>query len=824
MAILARHADTLEFPKIRALLRRQTSFSASEALADALAPTTDPEAIEREQDAVAEACRLLEARPGSGIRGAHDIRGHVRHAELAGSLQPWQLLEIAATIASGRAIRNLLLREELRVPTLAEQARRILDLGPIEDAIRIALDDDGAILDTASARLQAIRQQLRTAHERLVRRLNELVASQSVREALQEPVVTMRAGRYVVPVKADFRGRVPGIVHDQSGSGATVFVEPLAVIELANRWREMTLQEQEEIELILRDLSARVGQAAPDLVELVEALALIDLTFAKAKLAEAMDASRPVLRAIPPLSQGEGRGEGWPAGEQQPEDVVFLRRARHPLLAGGVVPIDVRLGRDFDILLISGPNTGGKTVALKTVGLLALMAQAGLQIPADPGSQLAVFSGIYADIGDEQSIEQSLSTFSSHVSHIIEILSVADSGSIALLDEIGAGTDPQEGSALGRALLGFLKERRIYTVATTHSSELKIFASSTPRVQNASVEFDVETLRPTYRLNIGLPGQSNAITIAERLGMPSEVVSAAREALQPLDRRTDELLGEIHQQLAQARAERNQAAHLRRESEQTLDELHARLAAVEEERRTIIDRAQRDAAAMVADLERELDLLRRDARGLADERKRAAELQQRLAAVWDEQRSRQRASAPPPAAGLRVGDVIAVESLGLTGFLRSPIEGSDEVEIEVGNMRVWVPAQDVRPAPAAAARAARRVPPSPEVGWGEGERTGRVVSADQRDQAPSLLPPADAQVDLRGLTGEEARAQLDQYLSDAYMDGLHTVRVVHGKGAGVLREVVRELVSGHPLVRAHQVAAPRDGGEGATIVQLVSRV
>ena len=502
-------------------------------------PSTDLAEIVREQDTVAEARALFESRPGTGVRAAHDVRPHVRHATLAGALQAWQLLEIATTISAGRSIRGLLLREELQVPNLVVQAERIADLSSIEDAIHETVDDEGAILDSASTRLYTIRTQIRLAHERLLRRLNEMTANPNVREALQEVVVTMRSGRYVLPVKADFRGRVPGIVHDQSGSGVTLFIEPLAVVDLANQWRELGLQEQQEIEHILRLLSAQIAKASALLNELVEALATIDLAFARAKLAQEMRATRPAIETIPERSH--------------PREVISLQQARHPLLHGHVVPIDVELGRDFDTLVISGPNTGGKTVALKTIGLLTLMAQAGMQIPAAADSRVSVFNGVYADIGDEQSIEQSLSTFSSHVSRVIEILHAADSGSLVLLDEVGAGTDPQEGSALGRALLAHLAAERVYTVATTHSSELKLFATRRPRVENASVEFDVETLRPTFHLLLGVPGLSNALTIAERLGMPADIIASARDAIEPGDRRADELLGDIHQQLGQAR-------------------------------------------------------------------------------------------------------------------------------------------------------------------------------------------------------------------------------------------------------------------------------
>jgi DNA mismatch repair protein MutS2 len=800
MPISARHAEALEFPKVLALLRRHASFSASASLADALAPSTDYDWIVREQETVAEARRLLEVRPNLVIRGAHDIRQHVHHAALGGALQPWQLLEIASTVAAGRATRNLLLRDELRLPTLAEHAARIVNLDSIEHAIREAIDDEGVILDSASPRLGLLRSQLRTAHERVLRRLNEMMAAPNVREALQEPVVTIRGGRYVLPVKADFRGRVRGIVHDQSGSGATLFIEPLGVVELANHWRELQSQEEEEIEQILRDLSLRIGRAQTPLVDLVEALATIDLAIARAKLAAEMRAERPTMIPVPPR----------PA---PPEAVVDLRQARHPLLHGEVVPIDVQLGRSFDILLISGPNTGGKTVALKTVGLFALMAQAGLQVPANPGSRLGVFSGVFADIGDEQSIEQSLSTFSSHVSRVIEIISAADASSLVLLDEIGAGTDPQEGSALGRSLLAYLARRRVYTVATTHSSELKTFAATTPRVENASVQFDVETLRPTYHLTIGLPGVSNALTIAERLGMPTEIIEGARRSLDPDERRTDELLGDIHEQLAATRAERAEIAEQRLAAEATARAAQQRLAEIEAEREGMLRAADNEARAMIADLERELDSLRRQVRGLAAERQKVAEVEAELAALRRQRLGNRAARPAPPLPALRVGDPVTVSALGTSGILRSDPSEGPTAEVEVGGMRVRVPVRELVPA---GGSPQRDRPERPKVAAG-GYQAPISRATDE-------WTPTQGELDLRGMTADEARARLDQYLSDAYTEGLAAIRVIHGKGAGILREVVRDLAGHHPLVQSHRLADAHHGGEGATEITLAARI
>jgi DNA mismatch repair protein MutS2 len=797
--MLDRHLHTLEFDKVRDALVRHCSFAVSESLAAALAPSTDEALVRRAQDGTSEARRLLEVRPNSGLRGARDIRPHLRRAGMGAPLQPAELIDVASTIAASRSIKALLVRQELHTPTLARVARNIVDLDDLEDSIRLAIDDEGQVLDTASDELRQIRTALRTAYDRLMRRLNELIASTAFREALQDPVISMRGGRFVVPVKSDFRGRVRGIVHDQSASGATLFVEPLQVVELANRWREHQLEETHEIERILQVLSDSVGGSRLVLADMLDALAQIDLALAMGKLALEMEATRPLMQSIERLRPGE--------------PVAKLTSARHPLLRGEVVPIDVELGADFDVLLITGPNTGGKTVALKTVGLLALMAQAGLQIPAADGSRLGIFSGVYADIGDEQSIEQSLSTFSSHVTRIVEILGAADRHALVLLDEIGAGTDPQEGSALSRAILNHLVAKRVFTIATTHYSELKHFAYATARVENASVEFDPVSLRPTFHLTIGLPGRSNALAIAERLGMPESVIADARSFTAPEELHADDLLAEIQGALRGARDERAEAGRLKTESERLTQQLRARLAAVEQERAQLLAEADDERAAIVAELRREADDVRRDLRRLRAERERLTAIDDRIARLPRSHAARPlpTASDEPPA--LATGDAVRINSLGTSGVVRSVSTSGDNAEVEVGGMRVHVRTSDLV-----------RV-------QGESRTSPRERAVASGYLAPSDTPrrvtsegwaPIQSQVDLRGLTTEEARFRLDQYLNEAYMEGLSTVRVVHGKGTGAVRQAVRDLLSDHPLVRSHETAEQREGGDGATVVQLAS--
>lgn len=797
--MLEHHLHILEFDKIRIALTRHCSFAVSEELAAALAPATDESAIRRAQDATEEARRLLEVRPNTGPRGARDIRAHIRRAAVGAPLQPGELIDVASTIAAARSIKALVGRQADRVPTLASIARHIADLDDLEERIRLAIDDDGRVLDSASDRLRQIRADLRTAYDRLMRRLNEMIASPALRDALQDPVISMRGGRFVIPVKADFRGRVKGIIHDQSASGATLFIEPLPIVDLANQWRRHQLEEAHEIERILQELSGRVGAAHLLLADTLDALARIDLALAMGKLALEMNASRPMLQSV----------EAIPPGEP----VVKLRAARHPLLRGEVVPINIELGATFDILLITGPNTGGKTVALKTVGLLALMAQAGLQIPAADGSQLAVFSGVYADIGDEQSIEQSLSTFSSHVTRIVEILHVADRNALVLLDEIGAGTDPQEGSALSRAILKYLAHRRILTIATTHFSELKHFAYATPRIENACVEFDPETLRPTFHLTIGLPGRSNALAIAERLGMPESVIADARAMTAPEELRADNLLAELQETLRRARDEQAEANRARAEAERTAQQLRARMAAIEEERALVLASAEEERAAIVAELRREADELRRELRRLRAERERLVAIEERIAKLPRVGTAGPQSNDADTRAALAVGDSVRIASLGATGIVRGLSPSGDSAEVEVGGMRVQARISDL-----VRSDGARRATPREQAvasGYLAATSVPRRITTEG-------WAPVQSQIDLRGLTTEEARYRLDQYLNEAYMEGLDTVRVVHGKGTGAVRQAVRELLSDHPLVRSHAPAEPRDGGDGATIVRLTS--
>ncbi len=598
----------LELSSILERLASRTSFSGGRDLALELIPSSDPQVVSRRLQETSQARRLLATREGISLGGAREIRPLVEAASKGARLSPTDLLQIRATLSAARSLNRILTRASQEAPLLAEIGGRLHDSPLLAAGIDRALDEEGEVLDQASERLAGLRSELRRTHERLTGRLQRLLREHAAH--LQESLITQREGRYVVPLRSEFKGKLRGIVHDQSASGATLFIEPLATVEMNNRLRELQLLEQEELERILSELSQLVARHGEEIRESAEALAQVDLVLAKADLAEAMRACEPVLVGWNPES-GEGARAQPPAPAAGQSPLVLLG-ARHPLLdPRSVVPIDLALRPGVSALVITGPNTGGKTVALKTAGLLAAMAQCGLHIPAEPGSQLAIFDSLLADIGDEQSIQQSLSTFSAHMQQIVRILRMATSLSLVILDELGAGTDPQEGSALARAILAELIRRRIPTLVATHYPELKAFAYSVEGVENASVEFDPNTFLPTYHLVLGLPGKSNALSIAGRLGVSAQILQEAREMVSSSDLQVEQLLEEIQRERDALRAERKQASAARREVSQKEQDLAQRLGRIEGERERLLEETRRQAARELDEVRSELGEVRR---------------------------------------------------------------------------------------------------------------------------------------------------------------------------------------------------------------------
>lgn len=788
--------QTLEYDKVLARLAGYTSFPPGRERALALRPTSDHAEAVRRQRITAEARRLREIRPTIGLGGARDVREAVARAALGGVLEPQELLDIRSTLVAVRNLKGNVTRLASQAPLLADMAKRMDELAAIVARIDRAINQRGEVVDTASPVLAQLRRDIRSAHDRLVARLNDILAAAVSRGVAQEALVTLRDGRYVIPIKADFRGQLRGIVHDTSSSGATVFIEPLAAVELGNTWRELQLDEQREIERILRELSATVGAAAAQLQVNIECLAAFDLAFAKARLGEALGATD-----IP-----------YPGADQPwlvpgPAELV-LAAARHPLLTGEVVPTSLHVGGSFSVLLITGPNTGGKTVALKTAGLLTLMALAGLPVPAEIGTHIPVYESVHADIGDEQSIEQSLSTFSSHMRNIIGILSEAGRNSLVLLDELGAGTDPTEGAALARGIVEYLRERGCAVIATTHHGELKLYAHGTPGVMNASVEFDPETFAPTFKLTIGLPGRSNAIAIARRLGMPEAVLATAQEQITPEQIELESLLHQLQRERDEAAA----AARAERLAVQEAQEIRARLARrldeFEATREELLAAARQELEDEVAAArERLREATRRLHRPQPAELPAVQEAIQEAVAAAEEQVKRLRSRLPrrrraepgPRIEDVRPGDYVSMRGLAQQGEALSGIDDRGEVEVQFGSLRTRVKAAQI----------ARITRPSP---------SQQRVSVRVTEAGP--VPSPGLSIEVRGQRVEEAMPRVEEFLDSAYRAGLPYVRIVHGKGTGTLRRVVREHLANHPLVTSFETADQREGGEGVTVAHL----
>ena len=794
--------QTLEFPKILDKLAAYAAFSASADLARSLRPTNVLDEAVARLARTTEARKLLSVNDTVSIGGAHDVRGKADLAMRGGVLDAPDLLDIKGTLIAARELARTFERQQVEYPQLARIAQDLEPPPGLVDTISHTISDRGDVLDSASQKLAKIRHDIKIAFDRLMTRLERMVNDPRTAPMLQEGIITQRNGRYVIPLRAEFKSRVKSIVHDQSASGATLFVEPLVIVDLNNEWHQLQLEERDEIRRILGELSGTVGAFAERIKLNVQALAEFDLALACAKYGEDLHATEPLL--VPVKNRRD----------LHPGTTVKLYQARHPLLdPATVVPIDVDLDEQTFVMVITGPNTGGKTVTLKTVGLMALMAQSGLHIPAQTGSSLSIFREIYADIGDEQSIEQSLSTFSGHITNIIRILRMANAHALVLLDELGAGTDPQEGSALARSILAHLIERRITCMVATHYPELKAYAHSTPGVTNASMEFDMRTLRPTYHLTLGLPGRSNALQIAEKLGLPTEIIEAARSTLDPNDLKAEDLLDEIHRQRDIARKARSAADRLRSESESIQVDLARRLEQIEDERQKVLTRARAEADHELEELRGELDEVRRQ---LA----RARQPVEALKAVQDKveameakvgipiERRSTALSGPRP---LKLGDKVRVRSLQMEGVVSAL--GESEIEVRLGNLRVRARIGDIQ-RPGAPEAAPEPVTGNARLKPASTEKSGGAISIFH--VSPGM------EVDLRGQRAEDALEGLDRYLESAFLAGLPFVRIIHGKGTGKLRQVLREALKASPHVASFESGQDNEGGDGVTVAKLHS--
>jgi len=810
---------TLEYSKILERLASYTAFAASAEKARALRPTTDIEEARHRLAETREVVELLATNTNLSVGGAHDVREIVDLAAHGGILTPPELMDIKSTLISARTLARLFEHHAGQCPNLADIAAQLPPPFGLVDAITRTISERGEVLDSASVKLANIRHDMRIAHERLMVKMQRMVTDPKNAPYLQEALITQRDGRYVLPLRAEFKGRIRSIVHDQSASGATLFVEPLAVVELNNEYRELQLAERDEERRILAELSYQVGMHAYEINHSVEIIAELDLAFARGKYAVDLDATEPVLHPIKVNVRAKSHETpGQPIPHLHPGTIIKLYEARHPLLDPvSVVPIDVQLDPQTYALVVTGPNTGGKTVTLKTIGLLALMAQSGLHIPAGSGSEISIFESIYADIGDEQSIEQSLSTFSGHITNIIHILEKANRRSLVILDELGAGTDPQEGAALARALLTHLLQRGITTLVTTHHPELKAFAHATPGVINASVEFDLETLRPTYHLTIGLPGRSNALAIAQRLGMPENIITTARADLSPSDLRADDLLDEIHRQRDQARQARAAADKARHEAEAIRNELVNRLETVEDERRAVLEKVHAEGERQVRELQEEihqaraaLARARQPAEALQAIEEKADILEMIVEKPVERRRIQGDAIDIPLQRAVRLGDKVRLRTLNAQGIVT--VLGEEEAEVQVGMMRVRARLVDLE------AIRATLSSESSNLSAGDDLQSTEYANYNQKSEVTS----PGIELDLRGQRAEDALDALDRYLEAAFLTGLPWVRVIHGKGTGKLRQVVRATLSQHPHVKSFEAGGENEGGEGVTIAKLQS--
>lgn len=800
--------EKLEFSEVRRRLSVHCQYSVASDLAQNLAPTPDRRIAESWIATTAEARYLLDSFPEFSVGGARDIRELLAKVEKGARLQPSELLMIMDTLAAARRLKRMFIKlpeYDERFPNLLDIVGGIENVHRLDSALEQSIGPRGDVLDSASVELARLRKAVRVAHSRLTERLNNLRSSSRVGSAMQENLVTVRDGRYVIPIKADARNVVRGIVHGTSASGQTLFIEPFDVVELNNSWRERQADEQQEVNRILDDLSEKVAEHADVLRRMVKAVAEVDLALAKARYARAIDANRPVFHD--PAPDGH-RVRSADIGH--PSHIVSLKEARHPLLnPETVVPLSVDIGADFRVLLITGPNTGGKTVVLKTIGLLTIMAQSGMFIPAAAHSELSVFPEVFVDIGDEQSIEQSLSTFSSHITNIVAMLRRVRANSLVLLDELGAGTDPQEGSALARALITRLLQSRAMVVATTHYSEVKAYAYATPGVENASVEFDVETLSPTYRLTVGIPGKSNALAIARRLGVPGDVIDQADEILHAGDQQADDLINDIRrrreqatEELADAKRARSDVEELRRRAARSLREAEQTRREARDVATLEIERELQGARTLLADLERARAMARPEVSPPTSTRDVSAQIAEALDST--QRARRKRAPTPAPLQQkrpIRSGDRVRIHSLQQSADVLS-VEGNNAM-VQMGALRSRVAVNDL------------------ERTSGSGEDEGRESPRASHPVAQAT-PEVSTETDIRGLRAADVEPRLEQYLHDAYLTGLPWVRIIHGKGTGALRKVVRDILQSHPVVERSETARQNEGGDGATVAWLRS--
>lgn len=775
----------LEFEKVKQSLIEQVVSSLGEKYIRTLKPATDIETVQERLAQTDEAAKVLRLRGEAPLAGIHDVGMALKRLEIGADLNGTELYQVARNLQVARLFKQFIMQFEaggIDMPALTALAETLVPLEDIEKQVLDAIDETGYVTDSASLDLRAIRGALVRSEGNVREKLEGIVRSKSASKMLSDSIITIRNDRYVIPVKIEYKSQFGGIVHDQSASGQTLFIEPQAVVELNNERRELQVKERHEVARILKELSAAVEPYSADISENTKQLGFFDFTFAKARLGKNMSAVTPIMND---------------------ELRVNLIQARHPLInPDDIVPNDIYVGGDFNALIITGPNTGGKTITLKTLGLLAMMAQSGLQIPAEVNSELPIYSRIFADIGDEQSIEQSLSTFSSHMTNIVQIFKEVDEKSLVLFDELGAGTDPQEGAALAISILDAMNQTGAQIMATTHYPELKAFAYNRNYTMNASVEFDVETLRPTYRLQIGIPGRSNAFDISQRLGLPDDVIENARGLVDEDSADLNNMIAELEDMRQQAEVRFEEAVETVQEASVLKRELEEALAEYEVNKNRLLEHANSKANAVILNAEETADKIIKELREMQQQQRSNLKDHELIERRHQLSEARPKTLKKGPIVKPKKvnhefapGDTVRIESLGQKGELLNRID-KKSWQVQVGHMKTTIKENNMTYVET------------------EKPKEQRFLTTIKRDSH------VKTELDLRGQRYEDAVHQLDKYLDEALLAGYAQVSIIHGKGTGALRQGVQDYLKGHRLVKSYHYGAANEGGNGMTVAVL----
>lgn len=777
----------LEYNKIKEKIKEYAQTGAAKDLIDELRPYDNIFEVKEHIEETQEAFQLLIKKGAPPFEGIYDVRDAIGRAEKGASLMPGSLLKIAQMLRCARRFKEYIRHkpEEEGFRVIEDICEGIVPLKGIEDAIFLAIVSEEEIADRASSKLYNIRKSLKDKNSSIKDKVNALIRSNS--KYLQENLYTIRGDRYVLPIRSEYKSAVPGLVHDQSSSGATLFIEPMSLVNLNNEIKELMLKEKAEVERILAELSDKVYGSVVAVKNNANIVYELDFIFAKAKYASSINGICPSVNE---------------------NGIIDIIEARHPLIDPKVVvPISVYLGREFSSLVITGPNTGGKTVTLKTVGLMHLMGMSGMLIPARQNSTISFFREIFADIGDEQSIEQSLSTFSSHMKNIVNIINEADDNSLALFDELGAGTDPTEGAALAVAILENLRKRKSRIVATTHYSELKGYALRTQGVENASVEFDVETLKPTYRLLVGIPGKSNAFEISRRLGLPGYIIDDAKENISSESLKFEDLIQSLQEKSIKAEEDARQAEILKAEALKIKDKLEEKLYNLQKVRDNALIEAQREAKRLVKDAKEEADSILKNMRELeklgysSDARQKLEEERKKIKDKlenMDNKMSKLDEDKGERLTSVKLGQDVFIPSLNQKVTVLTEPDNKGEVQVQAGIMKISVNINDLRAS----------------------KNQNTNVKKTAKREVKLNMKSVSTSIDLRGMDAEEALYEVDKYLDDAYLAGIGEVTIIHGKGTGVLRKVINDMLKSHAHVKNYRMGSFGEGGSGVTVVEL----